>query len=122
MKDDNNPFFPGDPFDHPGWKDTDKRVRKTKKTQSAKHIGCPLAWLERVLPHTKSKSQLVVMLVIYRLTVLQRRKTVSLANGELEKLGVSRYAKARALAGLKQTGLIKAAQKDGNAVTVTLLK
>jgi hypothetical protein len=122
MKDEDNLFYSGDPFDHPGWKGTVKRARKGKKTQSAKHIGCPLKWLERVLPRIKSKSQLIVMLVIYRLTVLQRSKTVSLANGELGKLGVDRDAKSRALKGLRQTGLVKTRQDGRGAVIVTLLK
>src|SRR5271165_4777526 len=100
MKDDDSLFFPGDPFDHPAWKDTDKRVRKVKKAKDKNFIGCPFKWLERVLPRIKSKSQLIVMLVIYRLTVLRRSKTVSLANGELKKLGIDRQAKSRALASL----------------------
>ncbi len=125
MKDEDNLFYSGDPFDHPGWKGIDKRMRKAKKTQGAKHIGCPFKWLERVLPRIKSKSQYTVMLVIYRLTVLQRSKTVSLANGDLEKLGVDRKAKSRALAGLKRVGLVavKTVQpKNKKAKVVTLLK
>lgn len=123
MKDDNSSlFFPGDPFDHPAWKDIDKRVRKAKETKDTNFIGCPVAWLKQVFPRIKNKNQLIVMLVIYRLTILRRSKTVSLANGELEEFGISRYAKYRALSDLKRTKLLKTVCENGKAVMVTRLK
>ena len=101
MKTDKNDslFYEGDPFDHPLWKAAEKNARKIQREPEDKDfIGCRITWLKKVLPYIKNKNQLIVMLAIYRLTILRRSKTVSLANGELEELGVSRYAKYRALA------------------------
>jgi hypothetical protein len=115
-------FDEGDPFDDPRWKDAEMNARKIKKTWSAEHIGCPLEWLKRVVPRIKNKNQLIVMLVLYRRTILDRSKTVSLPNGELDELGVSRYAKYRALGSLKRVRLIKTVCENGKAVMATLLK
>jgi hypothetical protein len=112
----------GDPFDHPAWKAGEERARKTKEVKGKNYFNIPLEWLKQVLPHIKHKNQLVVMLVIYRLTIMRRSKTVSLTNGELEELGISRFAKSRALASLKLVKLIKIAHENGKAVTVTRLK
>ena len=48
---------------------------------------------------------LVVALLIYRECLLRRSNTVALSNGELGELGISRYAKYRALACLREAGV-----------------
>lgn len=115
-------FYEGDPFNHPLWKAAEKNARKSKEAKDKDFIGCRITWLKKVLPYIKNKNQLIVMLAIYRLTILRRSKTVSLTNGELEEFGVSRYAKYRALADLKRAKLIRTISENGKAVMVTRLK
>ena len=65
-----------------------------------------LPWLARVLPVIRTPTQLVVALLLYRESLMRRSNTVALSNGELRKLGISRYAKYRALAWLRGAGVI----------------
>jgi hypothetical protein len=60
-----NLFGEGDPFDHPAWKEAEKTSKKTKR-QASDFVGCPMAWLERVLPHIRGGSQIIVALLLYR--------------------------------------------------------
>ena len=118
MKNDNL-FDEGDPFDDPRWKKAEKK--SAKKAEREKFISFPVAWLKRVLPYSRSGTQLAVMLILQRRRFLCRSRTFSLPNGELEELGISRQAKYRALAGLELVKLIRTNQKPGRAVVVTLL-
>ena len=70
------------------------------------YITVPLAWLARVLLVIRTPTQLVVAEMIYRECLLRRSKTVPLSNGDLGELGISRYAKYRALAWLREAGEI----------------
>ena len=47
--------------------------------------------------------------------LLPRSKTVALSNGELRKLGISRYAKYRALAWLREAGVIAIEETETGA-------
>ena len=70
-------------------------------------------------PHA---DQLVVALLLYRECLLRRSNTVALSNGELRKLGISRYTKYRALAWLREAGVIAIEEADTRrSVRVTLL-
>ena len=81
-----------------------------------------LTWLARVLPVVRTPAHLVVALLIYRECLLRRSNTVPLSNGELGELGISRYAKYRALAWLREAGVIAIEEaKTGRSVRVTLL-
>ena len=117
-------FDEGDPFDDPRWKEAENRTEKkaATKIEHGKFISFPMAWLKLVLPYTKSGNQLAVALILQRHRFLRRSRTFSLPNKELEELGINRYAKRRALAGLKSAKLIRTNRKPGRAVTVTLLK
>jgi hypothetical protein len=84
------------------------------------YLVCPLAWLARVWPTVRVPAHLAVAQMIYRECCLQRRQTVSLPNGALRALGVSRYAKYRALAALGAAGAITAEARNGRSVRVTL--
>jgi hypothetical protein len=115
-------FGEGDPFDEASGGAAAAPKRKPRNA-SQQHIGCPLAWLEWVFPLVRSKEQLVVALYIYRRSIVCHSKTVSLANRELQQLfGISRFTKSRALAELRQAGVITTVQQDGQAVRVTLAK
>jgi hypothetical protein len=61
-------------------------------------------------------------MLIYRECLRRRSNTVALSNGELRKLGISRYAKYRALAWLREAGVIAIeAASTRRSVRVTLL-
>jgi hypothetical protein len=81
-----------------------------------------LAWLARVLPVVRTPTHLVVAMLIYRECLVQRSTTVALTNGELRKLGISRYAKYRALAWLRRAGVIAIGEANTRgSMRVTLL-
>ena len=85
------------------------------------YVTVPLAWLARVLPVVRTPAQLVVAMLIYRECLVRRQNPVGLSNGELQKLGISRYAKYRALAWLREAGVIaieKASAKRSMRVTL----
>ena len=61
-------------------------------------------------------------MLIYRECLMRRSNSVALSNGELRKLGISRYAKYRALAWLRETGGIAIEKANARrSVRVTLL-
>ena len=70
------------------------------------YVTVSLAWLARVLPVVRATPHLVVAMLIYRECLRRRSNTVALSNGELGQLGISRYAKYRALAWLCGAGVI----------------
>ena len=86
------------------------------------YVTFPLAWLERLLPMAPTTTHLAVAMLLYSKCLRQRRQTVALPNGELSRLGISRYAKYRALAWLRGAGIIAIEETgSGRAVRVTLL-
>jgi hypothetical protein len=109
-------FYEGDPFDDPAW----KAAEKVKKNQASDFVGCPMSWLEQVLPHVRGAHQIVVALLLYRRWVLcGRRRVFDFPNGDLRKLGVDRQAKRKTLAGLEQAGVVTVEYLPGHAVRVT---
>ena len=86
------------------------------------YVTVPLAWLERVLPVTLTTTHLVVAVLLYSKCLRQRSQTVALPNGELRRLGISRYAKYRTLAWLRSAGLIAIEETgSGRSAQITLL-
>jgi hypothetical protein len=86
------------------------------------YITVPLAWLARMLPVVRTPTHLVLAMLIYRECLMRRSNSVALSNGELRKLGISRYAKYRALAWLRETGGIAIERANARrSVRVTLL-
>ena len=112
-----------DPFDDPLWKAAEKAARSKRRYRSKAFIGCPLQWLRKVLPLTRSPGQLAVALYLYRLRVVRRSRTVRLSNAVLEKdLHLSQFTKYRILAHLEEAGAIKLGRRDGRSLEVTLLR
>ena len=73
-------------------------------------------------PVVRTTTHLVVAMLIYRECLRRQSNTVALSNGELRKLGISRYAKYRALAWLCGAGAISIEEADTRRpVRVTLL-
>ena len=114
-----NLFDEGDPLDHPLWQQAemmaDAPPRPTKD-----YVTCPLVWLSRILPVVCTPNQLVVALLLYRQCLMRRCRTVALSNSDLGDLGISRYAKYRALAHLKRGGVVTVRAKNGQSILVTL--
>jgi hypothetical protein len=90
---------------------------------SKRHGVWSLAWLARVLPVVLTKNHLVVALLLYSKCLRQHgQTTVTLSNAELKPFGISRYAKYRTLAWLRQVGMIAIEETDhGRSGRVTLL-
>jgi hypothetical protein len=88
----------------------------------ARHIGCPIWWLHRVLPIVKSKNQLVVAIYLWRRrAVCGNHKTFAVPNSELKSLGISRRTKYQTLALLEAADVIRTKRKGKEALTVTIL-
>ena len=112
-------FEAGDPFDDPAWKEADK----PKRTQRTDHyIGCPVAWLKRVLPLVKSKEQLAIALYLHRRHSVCGSATFTVPNRELyEELGLTRFTKYRTLRCLERVGVIAIFQHGRTTMRVSLL-
>jgi len=86
-------------------------------------VGCPMSWLQHVLPHFQGASQLAVVLLLYRRWVLEGRprKPFVFPNGDLQRLGITRLTKYRTLAKLKNIGLIAVILAPGRAPRIKCL-
>jgi hypothetical protein len=84
-------------------------------------IGCPVWWLQRVLPVVESKNQLVVALYLWRRRIVcGNHETFDVPNGELKRWGISRKVKYQALDRLAASGVIRINRKGKAALTVTI--
>jgi hypothetical protein len=85
-------------------------------------IGCPVWWLQRVLPVVGSKNQLAVALYLWRRRVIcGNHRTFDVPNGELKSWGISRKTKYQTLDRLAAAGLIRINRKGKEALTATIL-
>jgi hypothetical protein len=113
-------FEAGDPFDDPAWKEAEKPKRRQRTDH---YIGCPVAWLKRVLPLVKSKEQLAIAIYLHRRHAVCGSKVFTVPNRELyEELGLSRFAKYRALRYLEKIGAITIFQDGKTVMRVSLLR
>ena len=114
-------FLEGDPFDDPLWKAAEQDSKKAKKGQATDFVGCPMSWLEQALPYAGGGGHQVVvaMLVYRRWCVCKRRRVFDFPNGDLNRLGIGRHAKRKALTGLEQAGLITVEYLPGHAIRIT---
>ena len=77
----------------PLWQKAGLLADAPPRPTSRGHGVYSLPWLARVLPVIHTTTQLAVAMLIYRECLMRRNSTVTLSNGELRKLGISRYAK-----------------------------
>jgi hypothetical protein len=96
-------FEDGGPFEDPLAQQA-ALMAKAPPQPAKGYITCPLAWLQRVLPLVRSADQLVVLMLLYRRCLMAKSQTVTLPNGDLAALGISRYTKYRLLGWLRGTG------------------
>ena len=115
----NNLFKEGDPFDDPRWPEAGLMVN-TPPRPGEGYVAVPLAWLVRVRPLVRSADQFLVLLLLYRRCLMSRSRTVTLPNGELATVGISRQTKYRLLAWLQSEGAATVEAPNGRAVRVTL--
>ena len=80
----------------------------------------PWEWIEAAA--TLPGKALEVGLCLWRLSGAMKSNTVRLGNREVERLGVNRFAKSRALAHLKRAGLIEVVSRPGRLPMVTIIK
>jgi hypothetical protein len=95
---------------------------RRRRTADEHLIGCPIWWLQRVLPVVSSKNQLAVAIYLWRRRIVcGDRETFDVPNGELKSLGISRKIKYQTLALLEAADLIRIRRKGKRALTVTIL-
>jgi hypothetical protein len=75
--------------------------------------------IERLAP-VKSAATLKVFLFLLLIDWKDRGKPISVANGRLEQLGVSRYAKYRALSELRRLGLIEMCKRPHKSPKIVI--
>ena len=92
----------------------------TKKRKEPPFVKVPLWWAEAAAKATKDPRALVWIHLLY-IAWKRRSMTVSLANGRLEKIGVSREIKRRALRDLETAGLITVERRTGKSACVTIV-
>jgi hypothetical protein len=112
-------FDDGDPFDDPLWQAAELMAGAPPRPAKG-YVICPLAWLTLVRPLVRSADQLLVLLLLYRRCLVARSRTVTLPNGELAMLGISRWTKYRAFAELVEAGALTVEARNGRSVQVTL--
>src|SRR6266487_4759429 len=97
--------FLGEPDDMTGpeWQRTELMAEAPPRPIKG-YVTAPLAWLRKVLPVVRSADQLVVLLLLYRRCLMRRSRTVTLPNGDLAALGISRQTKYRLFGRLQGEG------------------
>jgi hypothetical protein len=115
----NNFFEDGDPFDTPCWREAGL-MANTPPRPAKGYVAVSMSWLGRVRPLVRSVDQFLVLLLLYRRCLTSRSCTVTLPNGELAGVGISRQTKYRVLAWLQGEGAATIEARNGRAVRVTL--
>jgi hypothetical protein len=83
-------------------------------------VKVPLWWITEASRAMKTPMALVAIELLYA-AWKTRSSTVSMPNGRLAKLGVSREVKRRALQKLEVAGLIRVDRRHGKTPLVTLV-
>src|SRR5262245_61283009 len=81
-------------------------VKPARGSDSGGHIGCPKSWFNKVIKAAHGKHDIAVAMYLYHWHIVRKRRTVPVPNGDLDRLGIKRNAKYRALERLEKAGLI----------------
>jgi hypothetical protein len=110
--------------------DASWHVRRLRELEAAAPVGrkkkaepfvkVPLWWIAQATKATNTGKALVCVELLYAAWKAER-PTFPLPNGRLTKLGVSRYAKRRALTDLERAGLITVERPQRKTPIVTLV-
>jgi hypothetical protein len=94
------------------------------------HFGCPLAWVQRVLPLVHSAEQLAIAIWLHRRRIVCGGKEWFKVSGKEwftvpaktleEELGLSRHTRYRAFKHLEQAGGIAISRNGNRAMRVKL--
>jgi hypothetical protein len=95
-------------------------VAPVKRKKVEPFVKVPLWWIAQATKATNTGKALVCIELLYA-AWKAKRLTFPLPNGRLAKLGVSRYAKQRALGDLERAGLITVERPSRKTPTVTLV-
>jgi len=87
----------------------------------ARLAGAPFGFIEDVANRTKGRQALLVAKHMFRQTTVCSSKTVGLVTAELERWGIDKEARNRAVASLAAAGFIKPDKSRGRKTLVTLL-
>jgi len=97
---------------------TSKRIKTNRKT----HFLASIPW-EWIIRAAKCPGKAIhVALAIRHQAKLEKKNTISLGSRFLRELGVSKDAKARALAALEQEGIIRVEHKQGANPRVSIVE
>jgi len=91
-----------------------------RKKRVVPYVKVPLWWAEHAAEATRSP-RFMLLIWLLRLSWEARSNTFPLPNGRLEKRGVDRQAKRRALVILERAGLITVKRRHGKTPIVTLV-
>jgi hypothetical protein len=93
-----------------------------RRRRADQHIGCPVAWLKRVLPLLQTKDQLAVALWLHRRRAICGSELFTVPNEKLQaELGLSRKVKYRALRHLEKAGIVTLVHNGKHAIQVKIL-
>jgi hypothetical protein len=101
----------GDPFELPAWKQTELMADAPPRP-SQHYFTFGEEWFARILEVARTPSQWAVATVLYRECLRRKSQTVDLSNAVLKRLGVTRYAKYRALVALEKEGVLTVEEAD----------
>jgi hypothetical protein len=95
---------------------------KQPKRKHDRHIGCPTAWLRRVLPVARSGEQLALALWLYRRHKVSGSPVFKAPNAELyDDLGLTRFAKYRALRRFEKVGMVRRLKTGPKDTSIELI-
>jgi hypothetical protein len=92
-----------------------QRIKKRQR----QFVQLPLALVDKVGRHSRDKT-FVVLCHLLHLEWKQRGGPIKLPNGLLDKLGVGRGAKSRALSKLERLGIVSVERRDRKSPIVTI--
>lgn len=101
--------------------DAEAQAFRPAAERRAKFLKGPVPWAWIEVTAKLPGQALAVGLVLWRLRGATNSRVIRLGNADLGALGIKRSAKSRALASLKQAGLIAVDQLPGRLPVVTIL-
>jgi hypothetical protein len=114
-------FNPDDFRSDPGMAAAEWGTAKSQRKElEERFIGCPVWWLQSTLPLTRSASELVAALCVWRQHAITGRQAFDMPNSELRTLGIDRRCKYRMLAKLEMAGLITVRREGRKSPVVTV--
>jgi DNA-binding MarR family transcriptional regulator len=96
------------------------RQSKARRRETGSFAKVPLQWAAAAAKATQTQ-QAVVWVLLQHMAWRAKSKTFPFPNGLLERLGVERRAKNRALQKLERAGIITIKRRSGRAPVITLI-